>query len=393
MGEDRGASRLRSGAVVLVLLVSTLVMSGPAGAQEVVCPPDDAERPERLDDPTGKEVTEAEEYFREAGYGVRVVGPEDGVPDDALVADWGIVSYSDDVTPPDAVLCAGTEVPDLANLTVADAQTALDEAQLVGLDDEADPDFVVVGQRPESGTLVRYGTGVELATEPPEPPEAPAKLAAVPPLLGLTVDDAEGVLDEAGLALGGVSGDADGLVVDQIPAAGERVELGTGVAVTLRASLVTVPDVRGLEEGDARDTVTGAGLVPDVQAAESGDVGVVADQDPQPGAQVRAGTQVVVFVPIAAPVPPSDDDSSTPVAAVLAAAAAAVVLIWLVALLVRASLRRRARRRTLARLRAVIIPGETESTLSSSGMGPPTHVIRVQGRPDPGSRQLEELVP
>jgi hypothetical protein len=100
-----------------------------------------------------------------------------------------------------------------------------------------------------------------------------------------------------------------------------------------------------------------------------------------------------VFVPIAAPVPPSDDDSSTPVAAVLAAAAAAVVLIWLVALLVRASLRRRARRRTLARLRAVIIPGETESTLSSSGMGPPTHVIRVQGRPDPGSRQLEELVP
>jgi hypothetical protein len=129
-----------------------------------------------------------------------------------------------------------------------------------------------------------------------------------------------------------------------------------------------------------------------VRAADSGDVGVVADQDPKPGAQVRAGTQVVVFVPIAAPVPPSDDDSSTPVAAVLVAAAA-VVLIWLVALLVRASLRRRARRRTLARLRVVIIPGETESTLSSSGMGPPTHVIRVQGRPDPGSRQLEELVP
>ncbi len=341
MDEDRRTCRLRSAAVVLVLLASVFGGSASAGAQEAVCPPDDAERPDGFDDPNGSTVTEAEEYFREEGLGVRVVGPRGGVPDDALVADWGIVSNVDDVVAFDAVLCAGTEVPDLADLTVADARTALEEAQLVGLDDDADADFVVVGQRPEPGALVRYGAAVELDTEPPEPL---GNLAVVPPLLGRTVDDAERVLDEAGLELGGLSGDADGLVVDQNPRAGERVELGTAVAVTLEASLVTVPDVRGLEEGDARDAVTGAGLVLDVDAGDSGDVGIVADQDPAPGVRVRPGTQVIVFVPIAAPLPPPDDGSSSPVAAVLLAVIA-VLLIWLLALLVRACLRGRARRR------------------------------------------------
>jgi hypothetical protein len=112
----------------------------------------------------------------------------------------------------------------------------------------------------------------------------------------------------------------------------------------------------------------------------------VFEQDAAPATQVRPGTRVLVFVPVAAETAaPSSDGRWVLVAAVLGLGCLVLLL-----LLVRDALRRRARRRVRARVRTVARRGAVSTEVSDWTMGPPTRAVRVEVRPCRGVQELEE---
>jgi beta-lactam-binding protein with PASTA domain len=136
----------------------------------------------------------------------------------------------------------------------------------------------------------------------------------VPDVTGMTLEEAEVALIEAGLALGRESEEATeavepGLVISQEPVAGESVSEGTRVNIVVARPLegVEVPDVVGLPIDDAIEALEEAGLT--VRAADvySEDVeeGYVAEQSPQPGTRVEGGAEIALSVSMG-PEPPAN---------------------------------------------------------------------------------------
>jgi beta-lactam-binding protein with PASTA domain/tRNA A-37 threonylcarbamoyl transferase component Bud32 len=199
------------------------------------------------------------------------------------------------------LLGGDVEVPDVVGLTRADAEAAVEDA---GLEPEVrrrpsdEDEGSVFRQDPEAGAQVSEGDAVTLfvSTGP--------KQVEVPSLEGLTVGQAEDLLVDRGLELGDVtrtasSDVAQGDIFEQDPAAGDTVDAGSQVDVTVSSGpdVVAVPPVVGLSEEDAVATLEGDGF--DVQvnrgpneAAE----GTVFAQEPEAGAEVEPGSTVVIAV-------------------------------------------------------------------------------------------------
>jgi len=145
------------------------------------------------------------------------------------------------LTPINLVVSSGPEVivlPDLTDLTERDAITELTELGLkFSVNDEYSdtvPVGIVISTEPEAGVEVLSGDTillvVSIGLEPVE----------VPNLINLTSNEAAAVLNDLGLVLN-VSNSTqpvadpgqDGLIVDQIPSAGNTAEQGDSVNVTL----------------------------------------------------------------------------------------------------------------------------------------------------------------
>ena len=241
-----------------------------------------------------------------------------------------------------------TTVPDLTGMTPTLARIAIIARRLVpGGIDSADAPGIragrVVGQRPAAGTVVPAGTRVQLTLarrardvvpppQPPapDPPPAPeSNLVAVPDLAGRTVADARRVTGAARLLLGNVDSVAAtgvaGTVVRQQPAAGERVDPGTFVSITVVQSLVTVPRLAGRTPSEARGALIRAGLRPGslTEREAEGPITVLRQSVPA-GSRVAAGTTVDLVIsrapatPVVPPSPPPAPVASpdTPVAQV-----------------------------------------------------------------------------
>ena len=129
-------------------------------------------------------------------------------------------------------------VPNVVGMPRADAETAIEGAGYsvgeVSEQQSNQPRGEVIGTRPRGGeTLAQPGT-VSLIVS------AGANAVTVPDVVGRTLEDAQAVLVQAGLAAGDVTretGDAPGgfaVVVGQSPAAGSQAPNGT--RVTLRVS-------------------------------------------------------------------------------------------------------------------------------------------------------------
>jgi len=127
-------------------------------------------------------------------------------------------------------------VPDVAGMTQAAAESALTAERLViGTVNEVWNDIVaaglVISQSPVAETVVAGGTAVDLeVSKGPQP-------LTVPPLLGLTIQEAEVALGAAGLALGEVTEAEDDAapdtVIGQNPPADEVVLPSTAVNVVV----------------------------------------------------------------------------------------------------------------------------------------------------------------
>jgi beta-lactam-binding protein with PASTA domain len=163
----------------------------------------------------------------------------------------------------------------------------------------------VAAQDPRPGTEAPEGSTVTI-TVSSGPGEAP-----VPSVVGLPRDEAEQQVRDAGFEpeIERVFSDdvRRGRVVATSPPPGTTIERGT--AVTLQVSRgpeqVTVPEVTGESEDNARSALEGVGLrVGEVTEEESGEEpGTVIEQAPAAGDQVdrNSAVDLVIAAPIAVP--------------------------------------------------------------------------------------------
>jgi beta-lactam-binding protein with PASTA domain len=126
----------------------------------------------------------------------------------------------------------GVTVPNVLGLTVEQGRQAVEQAGLVL--DTPDAAGRIIGQRPRAGRSVARGRVVSVTVEP-------IPLLIVPNVIGLTVQRARQVLEQAGLQLD--APDIDGQVIGQRPRAGSSALPGTTVAVTIA---LPPPSRRGL---------------------------------------------------------------------------------------------------------------------------------------------------
>jgi beta-lactam-binding protein with PASTA domain len=144
-----------------------------------------------------------------------------------------------------------------------------------------------------SAVRVRVASGVVVPSViGTAPTEARARLTAA----GLSVESREVRTDRSGA----------NTVIEQAPTAGQRVARGTAVLVSIALPpLVTVPDVRGRQRGEAAGLLAAAQLKNEVSndLAAALAPGLVTRQAPGPGAQVVAGSVVRLQVAVGVVVP------------------------------------------------------------------------------------------
>ena len=154
------------------------------------------------------------------------------------------------------------------------------------------------------GTLVIAALGYALWTG--NRPDVPPGEVVAPNLIGLSIDRARTVTDEAGLSLGEpepvqTTALAEGTIVAQDPDPGVVLEPGATItpSVATGRGLVTVPDVAGSRESDAIVDLTTAGLrvgSSQLVADPTIPAGTVIAAEPAAGRQVAMDTVVSLIV-------------------------------------------------------------------------------------------------
>ncbi len=216
---------------------------------------------------------------------------------------------------------ARVTVPDVAGLSMDDAHASLSDLDLEAEDFSCTSVDVPVGSavrtEPEAGTRVDRGGVVKVCAS------AGPEMLPVPTLVGLTADDAEHAIEDAGFSVGDVADkrftDADaGTVIAALDADGE--ELGDEYAeqgrVDLILSMGPIPDVSGLSVQAATDALTEQELTVDPGLAEESHhdqvekgqvIGLVVNTDP-----LRAGDSVGLRVSLGPELFPIPDISDRP---------------------------------------------------------------------------------
>lgn len=195
------------------------------------------------------------------------------------------------------------------------AAAGLEVGELEEMVFDAEPG-TVLRQGPGPGTRVPIGTAVNLwiaAGEAPEVPgiaEFPPPIAVahldevshsveVPDVIGRTLAQARGILEEAQLQVGSVGesvSDAEpGTILSQYPPAGTVMEIGDQVNLVVGIrEMVEVPHVVGRPLERARrlleETRLGVGELEEI--VSDAQVGTVVWQEPGAGAEVPVGTKV-----------------------------------------------------------------------------------------------------
>jgi beta-lactam-binding protein with PASTA domain len=154
----------------------------------------------------------------------------------------------------------------------------------------------VIGQTPEHGTPVPQGSSVELTVE--------AELVKVASVIGQTLREARTTLSRQGLTVGKVSerstGHTPGLILSQIPPAGEGTPPKTAIDLVIEAKIVmvAVPDLAGKPLTQARRELGDLDLKMKVRYQKTGKRKglTVLRQKPAARASVKPGTTIALLV-------------------------------------------------------------------------------------------------
>lgn len=134
-------------------------------------------------------------------------------------------------------------------------------------------------------------------------PKAPKMQMTVPDVVGMTEVEARESITAAGLGVGAlnyelINTEPPDIVLSQTPAAGLFLKRGSPVNLTINKG-ITVPNVVGMSEGKAKETIDGMGLtVGDVTSKYNDTVpkGNVISQNPMFGLRVSSGTMVDLVI-------------------------------------------------------------------------------------------------
>jgi beta-lactam-binding protein with PASTA domain len=210
-----------------------------------------------------------------------------------------------------------TTVPDVTNLPLARARRVLEEQGFRPGVQREPSDTISSGRAtrtsPPGGTLADRGSRVTLFIS-----SGPARVV-VPNVTGQSESSASAELAAVGLRADVSEEESDqepGTVLRQSPSAGARVDKGATVAIVVarERTTVAVPGVIGQSQSAAASALSAAGLVAvteEREVTDSAQDGVVIDQSPGQGAQVREGSRVTIVVGSFSP-PPSPTPGGTP---------------------------------------------------------------------------------
>jgi len=266
-------------------------------------------RPEKVDVPkvTGLDLTEARERLDRSGFeNVRVERERSTAELDTVLRqdpDPGEEAAKDDTVTLAVSRGPGkVRVPSVRNLPEERAFKELEKADLKVTADPQPSNRVkkgfAVGTSPEEGTEVDRGSRVRLFVS-----SGPQKIT-VPNVVGLSRESAESRLDREGLGVQVQMQQSDkpeGEVVAQSPRQGTKLDPGGRVTITVSEGLdmVTVPDIEGLTERQALQTLRAEGLAGAVRERDT-DVeeedGTVLGQRPGAGTELERGKTVVIVV-------------------------------------------------------------------------------------------------
>ena len=205
----------------------------------------------------------------------------------------------------DLLVAAGLTVGDVTKVPAADA------TQVPG---------TVSAQDPPAGTEVEEGSAVNLTVI------AAPDAVVVPPLEGLSPDQATALLTNAGLVAAFQEESSDtvpeGSITRTDPPSGTEVDPGSTVTVFVSTGkgTVAVPEVRCQSFNAAQNQLQKAGLSA-VISSDTVDLNPacphgnkVAAQDPAPGTEVQLGSTVTLFAGVEAPGPTGSTGPTGPTA-------------------------------------------------------------------------------
>lgn len=169
------------------------------------------------------------------------------------------------------------------------------------VENEKEADGVVLGQNPDKGTEVEKGSTVTLEIN--ELPDS----VPVPPLKGLSKDEAQKDLEENSLKLGSVEEEfnedvEEGKVIYSNPDGGYSVKRGTAVKLIISKGIDKTPivlsDYKGMDQDVVVNQLKSFGLTVVIENGYSNKVseGQVYDMDPKPKESVEKGSTVTLYI-------------------------------------------------------------------------------------------------
>jgi serine/threonine-protein kinase len=169
----------------------------------------------------------------------------------------------------------------------------------------------VISQDPTADTFVNKEATVDFVISRGAHP------TKVPFLVGQTRDQAQTALDDAhlqGVFHSEKSDQPKGTVIRTNPAAGQQVPRDSQVDVYISKGPQKIPDVVGMQQAQAEQTLRDAGFVPVPVTSSTSDApeGQVIQQVPGAGQSAQQGTQVTIVVSSGPSTPPTSAPPTTP---------------------------------------------------------------------------------
>lgn len=204
---------------------------------------------------------------------------------------------------PKQIVSSDTTVPSVIGMSYDEASRRLEEAGFrVSTREQryhqSAPQGSVLEQSPPAGS--REPRGATIALDLSRGP----RFSEVPHVVGLTQNEAERLIEQAGLGRGivtEVASDAPrGQVLESTPAAGARVALPATVSLQVSAGpgAVEVPDVVGQAVSEARALLQQVGfrVRTRMDSLSTTPAGIVVQQRPYPGSSARSGAVITLTV-------------------------------------------------------------------------------------------------
>lgn len=188
-------------------------------------------------------------------------------------------------------------VPDVVNMTVVEAQAALEEK---GFEVELEERYgnavkpgTVMEQSPKAGEKRKQGSTIYLTIS------KGAELKTVPEIIGMSLSKAENLLKDEGYTIGKITKKFDssktvGIVLEQFPKAMDKAPKGSKINLVVNEGEKIVPNVVGQKLATAKQLLEKEGLVVGSTSytKNQADKDTVLSTDPGPGSHLSEGAKV-----------------------------------------------------------------------------------------------------